>query len=279
MHRAIGLLVLGFGLVFPPAARAGVIVQTSLSLTQLQINPSFGVVQILSPFSASAYVTGEDSLSGFGTCPQASQVNDGSTSITCASALASASGSASSMSDTTSLLAASAASSVNIGGVTASASSTGQGGLGGDFGGTGLFEIYDASNASPSNVNVTFAAELSGNQSLTTDAYGQFATSEIIFNLFLPDIGTTVLSLDNPLSIGPSTSFAAPYSNTLTGTVTLQTNTDYTLIAEGDAETSGLNLTPEPSSFFLTALGLFAVLYAGWRINGNRASRHKLGAC
>jgi hypothetical protein len=44
----------------------------------------------------------------------------------------------------------------------------------------------------------------------------------------------------------------------------LQTNTDYTLIMEADAESSGNNLTPEPSSFLLATLGLFAALYAGW---------------
>jgi hypothetical protein len=134
-------------------------------------------------------------------------------------------------------LAASAASGINIPEVNSSASSTGQGGLGGDLGGTGLFEVYHSSNSSPSNVNATFSAALSGNQSLTTDQYGQSATYEIIFTLFLPDIGTTVLFLENPAggySIGPSTSINAPYSNTLTGSVTLQTNTGYTLIAEVD---------------------------------------------
>ncbi len=277
MDRTIGLLVLGIGLGFPTAAPAGVIVQTSLNLNTLQISPSFGVVQIVSPFSASANAQAQDDLSGSNSA--FNQVVDGSTPLTAvATAFASAGAYASSSGDLTSLLTAYALSGVDIG-ATSSASSTGQGGLGGDFGGSGLFEIFDSSNPSPSNVNVTFTASLSGSQSLATDAFGQSATSEIVFNLFLPDIGATPLFLDNPLSIGPGSSLAAPYSGTLTGAVTLQTNTDYTLIAEVDAESSGLNLTPEPSSSLLTALGLFAVLYAGWRAKGNRAKRHNCGAC
>jgi hypothetical protein len=150
--------------------------------------------------------------------------------------------------------------------VDASASSSGQGGLGGDLGGTGLFEIFDSSTSSPSNVNVTFTATLSGNQFLSTDQYGQSAMSEIIFTLFLPDIGTLALSYDNPITIGPSTTVTSPYSaGALTSTVQLQTNTEYTLIAEADAETSALVTTPEPSSIFLIGLGLAGVLYAGRR--------------
>lgn len=205
-----------------------------------------------------------------GSNSQFNQVNDSSTSVTAPTSLASASAAASSLSDTVSLLAASASSGVNIPGVTASASSTGQGGLGGDFGGTGLFEIISASNTS---VNVTFSAKLSGSQSLTTNAFGQSATSEIIFNLLLPDIGSVVFFLDNPLSIGPSASLVDPLSTTLINTVTLQTNTDYTLIAEADAESSGLNTIPEPSSFFLTAFGFFAVLFAGRALRNRRESR------
>jgi hypothetical protein len=152
---------------------------------------------------------------------------------------------------------------------TSTASSTGQGGLGGDFGGTGSFEIVSASNTP---VDVTFSATLSGSQTLTTDAYGDFATSEIVFNLVLPDIGSTVLFQDNPLSMGPSATLVSSYSNTLTNTVSLQTNTDYTFIAEADAESSGLNV-PEPSSLFLTAFVSFAVLFSGRWWRSQRESR------
>lgn len=267
MHRAIGLLVFGVALVFSPAAvRASVLVNTSLSLTQLQILPSFGSVLILPPFTASANAQAQDDLSA--PKSQFNQVNGGATSATAATALASASAAASSLSLAS--LSASAASGVNIPGVTAFASSTGQGGLGGDFGGTGLFEIVSASTTS---VSVTFNAKLSGSQSLTTNAFGQSATSEIIFNLLLPDIGSVVFFLDNPLSIGPSASLVAPLSTTLTNSVTLQTNTDYTLIAEVDAESSGLNTIPEPSSLFLIAFGLFVVLFASRALRNQRRSR------
>jgi hypothetical protein len=45
------------------------------------------------------------------------------------------------------------------------------------------------------------------------------------------------------------------------------TNTEYTLIAEVDAESSGLNSVPEPSFLFHTEVGIFAILVArrAWR--------------
>jgi hypothetical protein len=264
MRRAIGLLVFSIALgFFSTAARADVFVATSLDVPSFGISPSIGSVMLLSPFTASANAEAQDDLSGFNF--QFNQANDTSTSSTsAATAFASASAAASTASDAVGSLSASASSGINIPGATSSfASSTGQGGLGGDFGGTGLFEILSTSNTS---VDVTFSATLSGSQTLTTDAYGDFATSEIVFNLVLPDIGSTVLFLDNPLSIGPSATLVSSYSNTLTNTVSLQTNTDYTFIAEADAESSGLNV-PEPSALFLTAFVSLAVLFSGrcWR--------------
>jgi hypothetical protein len=281
MRRVIGFLALSIAVgISATAALADVIVSTSLSLTELQISTSSGSVVLVSPFSASANVFALDDLSGVNS--NFNQVNDTATSVTAATAFASAAGAASSTSDLVSSLAASASSGVNIPGTTTSfAESTGQGGLGSDLGGTGLFEIVSPSDTT---ISVTFSATLSGDQTLTTDADGEFATSEIVFSLLLPDIsGTPIIFIDNPLCIGtppgstcisssPST-LNSPYSNTLTDTVQLQTNTDYTLIAEADAESSGLNV-PEPSSIFLTAWVSFAVLFAGrtWR---NRTNARK----
>ncbi len=242
MRHATGFLVLATVFAISPAAHADVVVATSLNLTQLQILPSAGSLLVLSPFTASANTQAQDDLSGVSSDFQ--QMDDGATSASAGTAFASASASASAPA-----LAGGAASGVNITGATAFASSTGQGGLGEDFGGTGEFEIVDSSNPNPTNVSVTFNAFLSGLQSLFTDAQGQFATSEIVFNLLLPDIGSDALFLDNPLSIGTNSSLLSPLDTMLTTTLTLQTNTEYALIAEVDAESSGLNITPEPSFF------------------------------
>jgi len=227
-------------------------VATSLNLTQFQVTPTIGTFVTISPFTASANAQAQDDLSSNS---QFHQVNNASTSASAATAFASASASAAAGS-----LTAGSSSGVNLPGVPFFASSTGQGGLGGDFGGTGLFEILDTSNPTPSPVDVTFKATLSGTQSLTTDGSGVSATSEIIFNLLLPDLGAVPISLDNPLSIGPSSTLVSPYSNTLTGTVTMLTNTDYTLIAEVDAESSGLNSVPEPQFLTHAVVGFFAIL-------------------
>lgn len=237
------------------AIKASVIVDTGLNLLQLQIVPTSGTLQILSPFSASANAQAQDDLSGSNS--QFNQVNNSATSATASTAFASASGAADAIGFT-----ASASSGVNIPEVTSFASSTGQGGLGLDFGGTGQIEIFSSSNTT---VSTMFSAELSGNQSLITTGGGQFATSEIIFNLLLPDLGAngSILFLDNPLSIGTDSSLVAPYSNTLMNSVDLQTNTPYNFVLEVDAESSGDNVVPEPSYSFLTGL-----LLAGgiWRV-------------
>lgn len=265
MRRTLGFVVFTLAWMFAStSARADVMVSTSLDLTAFQVVPTVGTFVIVSPFTASANAQAQDDVSAPDS--QFTQVNDGSTSAGAATAFANASASASALTAIT--LAASAASSVHIPGVMPFfGSSTGQGGLGGDFGGTGLFEILDSSNPTPSPVDVTFKATLSGTQSLSADGAGVFATSEIIFNLLLPDLGAVPIFLDNPISIGPSSSLDSPYSNTLMGTVTMLTNTDYTLIAEVDAESSALNSVPEPSFLFHTEVGIFAILLAGrsWR--------------
>jgi len=268
MRSAIGFLFLGVAISFSPtAARAGVIVDSLISLTQLQIVPSTGVVQILSPFTASAFAQAADNTGGYSV--NFNQVDDGSTPLTtAATAYASASGYASSFGDLANLLTASASSRVDIKGVTAAVlpqSTGGTGGLGGDAGGTGVFEIISPTTTT---VNVTFTTSLSGGQFLSTLNGGQSAGSEIIFQLLVAGTGP-VIFLDSPYAInGPNQFIAAPIPYpSLTNTVQLQTNTDYTLVAEVDAESWGSNSTPEPSSFFLTALSFLTVLFAQryWR--------------
>jgi len=231
------------------SAQAGVIVNTSLSLTQLQISPAFGSLQIQSPFAAGAFAQAQDSLGGFD--QQFNSVNDTSTSAAALTALANANSAASMPA-----LTLSSASAVNIG-VDASASSSAQAALGPAFGtGQGLFQILDSSNPGPNPVGVTFKATLNINQFLQTNFQGLNAFSEVIFQLQLPDLpDQPLLFFDNPISIGPSSTSNFASSPTLTGTVTLETNTSYTLIAEVDSESSGLNEIPEPSLLLLDGFG------------------------
>jgi hypothetical protein len=243
-------------------ARAGVLVATTINLTHLQINPASGTFQLVSPFNVGAFAQAQDSLGGFS--QQFNSVDDGSTSAVASTSLASASGSASALS-----LMANSFSGVNIG-TAAFASSVGQGALGPAFGtGQGFFEIFDGLNPTPTAVNVNFSATLSINQFLLTDASGVFASSETIFQLILPDLpNQPLLFFDNPITIGPSDSASFISNPTLTGSVTLQTNTQYTLIAEVDSESSGLNTVPEPSLILLDGLG--AAMLCAWLRKRNR---------
>jgi hypothetical protein len=230
------------------SAQAGVIVDTSLALTQLQIIPASGSLQIQSPFVAGAFAQAQDSLGGFD--QQFNSVNDTSTSAAALAALANANSAAS-----VAALTLNSASAVNIG-VDASASSSAQAALGPAFGtGQGLFRILDGSSGT-NPVDVTFKATLNINQFLQTNFQGLNAFSEVIFQLQLADLpDQPLLFFDNPITIGPSSTSNFASSPTLTGTVTLETNTLYTLIAEVDSESSGLNEVPEPSLLLLDGLG------------------------
>jgi len=231
-----------------PALRAGVIVNTSISLTSLTISPDDGgtVRTSLSPGTFgdvydtlgdynSAFDFSDDPATASATIPYA-YLND-SASV--------ASG-----------LGLSAASGVSIFKVDAQA--------GTDTGNyaniSGTFDIVDpdGAGANPSPVNVTFTALLNASQSLFTNSKGVAAYSEVIFALNLPDTdpGNPFLFFDNPISIGSDSSTSASSTPSLSETASLLTNTTYDLYIEADAESSGINTTPEPASLMLMAAGL-----------------------
>jgi hypothetical protein len=231
----------------PTVAWADVIVNTSLGLTELQIAPSTGTLDILSPVTALTFAQALDSLGG--SDAQTNSVDNAATSANAATSLANASGAASAPA-----LTGSVAANVNLpGNFDGFANSTGQSSL------SGKFEITGTNNP----VDVTFNAFLSVNQFLQTTGAGQSASSEIIFTLLLPDLGPNpVLALDNPLAIGPDQVLSYGASPTLTTSMSLQPNTPYSFVASLDAESNGVSVTPEPSSLALafTLVGILAVL-------------------
>jgi hypothetical protein len=225
------------------ALHADVLVTTSLQLTQLQIQPTTGSVDFLSPWTSFVFAQAEDSLGGLNA--KTNSVSDSATSVSAATALANGSSAASFPA-----MGGSAMSGVTIG-PAASASSTGQGQL------SGSFEIVGVTGP----VSVALTALLSVDQSLSTTAKGLSASSETVFNLVSPDLngGNSLLFFDNPLNISAGSSTDYTNNPTLTTTVTLNPDTPYFLIAGVDAESSGNNI-PEPSLFAAVAAGLAAML-------------------
>jgi hypothetical protein len=140
---------------------------------------------------------------------------------------------------------------IKIVGIDASASSSGQGSPASLL---GAFEITGTTSATALTVSATF----SSNQSLFTDIRGVSASSETIFSVQIGD--DIPVFFDSPLSIGPNTTLLLPVTQTLNGSTTapLLPNTTYSLFIQTDAESSGLNSAPEPSSFYvlITALGV-----------------------
>ena len=238
--KVVPPLILTFALgLYPAAVRADVVIDSSLSLTQLQILPSAGSVQFFSPFNASAFAQVFDSLGGAD--QQFNSVDDGATSASASTTFAHATASASALSMTASTTAG-----VNIPQITADAGTA----PGSPYGLLqGLFEITGATGP----ISVQFKASLDVHQFLSTSGGGQLATSEAIFNLLLPDIsGDPILFFDDLRSIGPNDSSASSSSATLSGFVMLQPDTPYYLIANTDPDVFGSSSVPEPSSFWLS---------------------------
>jgi len=190
--RAKCLVVLAVAFGFDPAALRADAVSASSIIAQLQILPSAGSVDFLSPWFASVFAQTQDSLGGFD--QQFSSVPDGFATASAMTSLANASGTA-----VFPQLNASSASGVDIPDITAFAASTANGGPFGSL--FGQFEITGA----PGPVSVQFTALLNYSQLVSTSDAGGAATSEVIFNLLLPDVSDSpILFLDNPLSIGPN---------------------------------------------------------------------------
>lgn len=228
--------------------RATAVTSTEINVIQLQIEASSGFVQFLSPFRASALIEIEDSLG----LPSRrfSAVDDNSTQISTGNATATGSGEAEASTPSSGFPAFHFASASDVtfselSPISGFATSTAIGAVGPAFGsGQGLFEITDPVN---SMAIATFNATLDVNQLVHTVLDGVAASSEVIFELVLPDLpNETLLLYDNPLSVGPNLTQVFSDRFTLTGSVTLQTNTPYRLISSAISESSGLNIVPEP---------------------------------
>ena len=237
--------------LIPAVVRADVIINSSLSLLQLQITPSAGLFEILSPFNASAFTQVFDSLGGFD--QQFNSADDGATSAgsstTLVTAMAVASAPALTESTTANLF---------LPEITASAGTT----PGSPYGLLqGFFQITGTSG----EVSVQLTAMLNESQSLSTTGSGLSASAEAIYSLLLPDISDSpLLFLDDPLSIAANASLSDSSSPALMATVTLMADTPYSLISQTDTEVKGTSSIPEPSSLILLftsfSLGLLFVL-------------------
>jgi hypothetical protein len=214
--------------------RAGVIVDDTLQLTSLQVSPPGGwAVQWISPINASVFVEALNSLGGLDS--KSANVDDAalsrSATVTWASASASADGAART---------ASAASHILLPDITGSASSTARGTL------SGSFQIV-GTGTGPLSVDI--GATLAGSQHLSVSGLNAFGSSEIIFNLLLPDLAPNPILHTNNLLTSTGGIQNMPFSGIAPTTVTLQPNTAYSFRAEVDSESSGFVVVPEPARF------------------------------
>ncbi len=244
-RKALFLLLLA---VCCGALRADVIVSTSLSLTNLQITPGVGTLQL----SLAPGVFG-DVFDTLGDYNFAFDFSDDPALANASIPLAFINNSASVAGG----LGATASSGVSILGIDAEAGTD----TGNNATITGTLNILDPGGASadPQSVDVLFTALLNASQTLFTDPLGVSAFSEVTFALNLPDLGDSgnnFLFFDNLETIGSDSSNSTSSTPTLSETASLLTNTDYSFLLEADAESNGVNSTPEPASLILMAAAL-----------------------
>ena len=227
---------------------ADAVVNTSLNLASLQIDPSSGKVIYPSPTSASVFAQAEDGSGGY-------QAFDNMTGALTMAATALANGNAAA--NGAPPFGSPVGANILIPGLDTWASSEGQGTL------EGLFEI----TGTTSPVSVTFDVSLTEDQLLQTDPFGLYGTSTSTFTLTLPDIQSTPilpLSFSKLLTVtGPNQAESYnPGSILLTTSLLLHPNVQYSFVAATDAESYAVDSTPEPASITLAFIGLALVLLA-----------------
>jgi hypothetical protein len=137
---------------------------------------------------------------------------------------------------------------------------------------SGTFEILNH-QATPTPVDVTFTAVLTGEQNLSTSGLGVAGTSGVAFDLYLGN-GFNLLSYQNEATVGANQTSDFTISNAtiggpLTDTVSLYTNTFYSYTTDVVTASDGMN-APEPGDWLPLAAGL-PLLFVFRRLRGVRS--------
>lgn len=254
------VLLIASALLISANARADLSSSGSINVNNIQITISTAGFGSVLNLVDSAFAFAEDSLGGNASNFDLSPDDPATTGLLATTTLASSTSSAS-----VNNLALSASGGVIIPGtLSATADTSSSGAL------FGLWELVDLSNPTATesvSVDVNASASLSYIQNLSTSVVGQQATSEVQFQLNLPDVQTSpFLSFDSLQTIGPNTTqsvTAGPQQLTASASaVSLLTDTPYLLDITAEADTSGINnVTPEPGYSMLLGAGL-ACLFA-----------------
>lgn len=242
----IFIIILPFSFVLVPSGHASAIAIGSISVTNLTISPSSGMVVFGSPWTAQAFSQAQNSLCGcdsqFNSSVGGTAQADAMVQFAQGHALTDAAG-----------LTLSASDAVNISGAGVMAANA--------IGQSTLFNTTFSITGGSGPVDVTFSALLNMTQFLFTDPSGVFANDETSFQLSID--GQTALFMDLANQIGSNSTLSDGFSGTLNDTVTLNFDQTYTLFATAEDDPSGYD-TPEPPSGSMILLG--AALVAAQRV-------------
>jgi hypothetical protein len=235
---SVTVLVFGVALsvALAPPLHATAIATGSIQVTNFTITPASGTVVFGGPWTANAFAQAQNSLCG---CD--SQFNSSVGGIAQADAMVLFAQAHSTADAAAFNLAASA--SVDITSGIMAANATGQ---------ATIFSTMFSVTGGTGPVDVTFSAMLDLTQSLFTDASGTFALEDASYALSLD--GQNVLFMDSFNQIGPSSSWSNNFSGSLSDTITLNFDQNYTLYGSVETDPTG-GSTPEPPSGSLMLLG------------------------
>jgi hypothetical protein len=240
------ILLLTSLLALAPSALATAIATGSVSVTNLTITPTSGTVVFGTPWTAQSFAQAQNSLCGcdsqFNSSLGGTAQADAMVLFAQGHALTDASG-----------LTLSASDAVNISGAGVMAANA--------IGQSTLFNTAFSITGGSGSVDVTFSALLNMAQFLFTDPNGVFARNDTSFQLSID--GQTLLFMDLSNQIGSNATLSDGFSGSLSDTVTLNFDQNYTLFGTAEDDPSGYD-TPEPPSGSLLLLG--AALLAAQRI-------------
>jgi hypothetical protein len=252
------------GLLLSAKVSATAIAESSISFSHLQILPTSGSVQILSPWAVESFAQAQNSLGEFDDDDQiASPGGAAAADAAVTWAMGHGDGSATNPPDLD--VAAAASSTVNLPGCEPKAAqSQGRGSLGWADPLGGVFANTFQITGGTGSVTVDFSAALAGNLHVFTDGCGLLARTEVIFGLQVFKLPTAngpsdplVLFSDRLLLIGPNDNANLPFADTLSQSALLDYDTPYGLFIEVDSESQAVVPEPATATLFLAGVGLW----------------------
>ena len=248
------LLLCVLMLALPPRASATAVASSTLSFSNLRLEPAMGSVTLSDPWTLFAFAEALNSPLGEMAQQFDLQTSPGTALADAVVTFAQGHGMASAPNAPPDLIVTgSASSNVNLPGCNL---------LVGAATGRGEFSNSFMLTGGSGSVSVLFGADIQSSLQAITDACGGRAESDANFSLEVFGVGTP-LQFHDEILIGPSATMTRTVSPSLMGTLTLEFGTLYSMLIAVDAEVRAVN-APEPATLVLLLSGCLGLLLTAW---------------